>query len=135
MRREGVPHEMRIEWALHADALAQLGNDLLNSPIAQRFVGRTAAGEERFSSLAAFDVQLQHQFRSDGKIDCPLLAALADDLALALLPVDVLHTQPSDLRHTAAGRDQKFHQSLFLVALASIADELQLLGRQRMPGT
>ena len=43
MRREGVPHEMRIEWALHADALAQLGNDLLNSTIAQRFVGRTCS--------------------------------------------------------------------------------------------
>ena len=101
----------------------------------ERLVWRPARCKECLAAPALRDVELQHELRADGKINRSLLAALADHLALALLPVDVLHTQSGDLRHTAAGRDQKFDQSLFLIALAPIADELQLLGRQRMSGT
>ena len=115
--------------------LAQLGNDLLNSPIAQRLVGRTAAGEERLSSLAAFDVQLQHELGPHREIHSALLAALADHLALTLLPVDVLYTQPSDLGHAAAAGHQEFNQGFLLVAFTPVANKFQLLCGQRVPRT
>ena len=128
-----MPHQMRIQRPLHADPLAELGDHLLNAAVGKRLVWRPARCKERLAAPALRDVELQHELRADGKINRSLLVALADDLALAVAPVDIVDAQTGDFGHAAARGYEELDERLLLVAPAAVAHKLELLGRQRVP--
>lgn len=135
MGRKGMAEQVRVNVFFQSRPLADRAYNALNGTRLERLIGRFTAHKQAGAALAGYHILLHHQAGANGKIHLPILITLAGDAHRAADEVKIGSAELRDLAQTAAGGYQKFHECLFAVAPAGIAQAFQFFDGQRLSGT